>query len=318
MRPLAAGLLLAAATGAAAAPFFFVALGDMPYGAEAMTGPAYRRLIEQINAEQPPFAVHVGDFKEGYTPCTDEVYQRQFDHFQRFDGALVFTPGDNDWSDCGRTGADPIERLFALRDRFFAQAWSLGRRPIAVERQADVMPAFERMRENLRWWHEGVLFATFHTVGPDNNAAHAMPALRSDAGERDAANAAWLRATFALAQQRGAQAIVLATQADVLHGADARRPARVRRGFEATITRTLLPLAEDAGRPVLLVHGDSHRYLTDQPFVNRRGAPIANLWRLQVFGESRMHAVKVQVNAQADPPFAFTPIWNPMSPDPRR
>ncbi|NRF68097.1 hypothetical protein HLB44_13980 [Aquincola sp. S2] len=313
-----AALVLAAAAAPAAAAFHFVALGDMPYGADAITGPAYRRLIEQINAERPPFSIHVGDFKDGVTACSDELFERQRGYFQLFDSALVFTPGDNDWSDCARTGSDPLERLTALRQRFFGQPASLGQRPIAVERQSDLMPEFERQRENLRWWHQGVLFATFHTIGPDNNAAHAMPALRGESTQRDAANIAWLRAAFTLAQQRRARALVLATQGDMLRYVDSRLPPGVRPGFHGSITRTLLPLAEASALPVLLVHGDSHRYITDQPFLNDRGQPIANLWRLQVFGDPKMHAVKVHVDPDAAPPFGFTPIWNPLSPDPRR
>jgi hypothetical protein len=46
---------------------------------------------------------------------------------------------------------------------------------------------------------------------------------------------------------------------------------------------------------------------------------------MEVFGDSRMHAVRVRVNPPPDPhrpgdtgatPFAFTPIRNLMSPDP--
>jgi hypothetical protein len=153
--------------------FEFVALGDMPYGPDTMTGPAYRRLIEQINDEKPVFSIHVGDFKDGVTSCTDELFSRQHEHFQRFDGPLVFTPGDNDWTDCSRTGEDPLERLQALRALFYPadpagrSVLSLGRRPMAVESQSRVMATFERYRENLRWWQGDVLFTTFHTVGPN-------------------------------------------------------------------------------------------------------------------------------------------------------
>jgi hypothetical protein len=80
----------------------------------------------------------------------------------------------------------------------------------------------------------------------------------------------------------------------------------------------VLPLARDAGIPVLLVHGDSHQYITDRPFVDARGEPVPNLWRLQVFGDPKMHAVSVHVDPAAPAPFRFTPIWNPLSPDPRQ
>jgi hypothetical protein len=304
--------------------FEFVALGDMPYGPDTMTGPAYRRLIEQINDEKPVFSIHVGDFKDGVTSCTDELFSRQHEHFQRFDGPLVFTPGDNDWTDCSRTGEDPLERLQALRALFYPadpagrSVLSLGRRPMAVESQSRVMATFERYRENLRWWQGDVLFTTFHTVGPNNNSDAAAAALRGEYLARESANAAWVRASFRLARERGAKALVFATQADMFRRVDSRLPLRLRGGFGTSIASTLVPQTVASGLPVLLVHGDSHHFITDQPFVDRAGRPIANLWRLEVFGAPRAHAVKVRVDPGAAAPFSFTPIWNAMSADPRR
>ena len=321
---LAAAMLGLAALGAgAAAPaagtaFEFVALGDMPYGADAMSGPGYRRLIEQINDERPVFSIHVGDFKDGVTSCTDELFARQHEHFQRFDGPLVFTPGDNDWTDCNRTGEDPLERLQALRQLFFPPDRSLGRRPMAVESQSRVMPVFGRYRENLRWWHGEVLFTTFHTVGPNNNIDAPSSVLRGEYLARESANAAWIRASFKLARERRAKALVFATQADMLRRVDSRLPLRLRAGYGTSIASALVPLTMASGLPVLLVHGDSHHFITDQPFVDRAGRTIANLWRLEVFGDPRTHAVKVRVEPGAEQPFSFTPIWNALSADPRR
>lgn len=335
-----AGAALAGAALAAAAvaqPFEFVALGDMPYGPDLATGAAYRHLIERINDARPAFAIHVGDFKDGVADCTDELYERQFGYFQRFDPALVFTPGDNDWIDCHRTGSDPLERLQVLRARFFAQPRSLGRRPLAVQRQSDTMPAHAAFVENLRWWHHGVLFATFHTVGPDNKGRQTGAALRREHQAREAANAAWIRAAFEQARQRGARAVVLATQGDMLTRDSAlataaaptrapaaastngdERPWRVRAGYEASIEDTLLPLAAASGVPVLVVHGDSHHHRFDQPFTGTDGHPLARVWRLEVFGEPRMHALRVRIDPDAATPFRIEPIWNALSPDPRR
>lgn len=312
-------------TAAALAPFEFVALGDMPYGPDLMAGPAYRQLIALVNRAAPPFTVHVGDFKDGTADCGDVEYQRQTAYFQRFDSALVYTPGDNDWLDCHRRGDDPLERLQALRERFFSAPRSLGRQPIAVERQSDSQPAFARYRENLRWVYPaapaGVVFATFHTVGPRNGLDTALPAVRDEARAREAANAAWIGEAFALARARGAPALVLFSHAESLTYPDLDQPKRgeVHEAFAASIRDTLLPLAEAAPFPVLLVHGDFHRYRTDQPFFNRRGQRITNLWRLEVFGEPRLHAVRVRVQpgVTGAAPFVFSPIFNPMSSDPR-
>ena len=316
----AAGLGVRPAQADAADAFDFVALGDAPYGHDLLVGPMYRSLIDRINGLGLRFAIHVGDFKDGTAACSDAAYQLQWQHFQRFAGALVYTPGDNDWLDCHRRGDDPLERLQALRQRFFAGAQSLGQRPIALERQPDSMPAYAAYRENQRWQHQGVVFATFHTVGPTNGLDADNAAVRAEAVRREAANSAWIADTFAEARRIGARALVLATQAESL-AYD--RPAgprlgRVQVAFPA-IAHTLLPLADAAPHPVLLVHGDAHIYTFDQPFETMQGRWIRNLWRLQVFGEPRMHAVRVRVQpAVAGAPFACTPVWNPMSTDPRR
>jgi hypothetical protein len=316
-----AGTLLAAPLRARPAEAFdFIALGDMPYGADLLAGTPYRSLIDRINGLGLPFAVHVGDFKDGTAACGDDEYQRQWQHFQRFAGALVYTPGDNDWLDCHRRGDDPLERLQALRARFFAGGQSLGQRPIALQRQGLLMPAHADYLENQRWQHQGVVFLTVHTVGHRNGFDADGAAVRAEAARREAANAAWIADGFALARRTGARALVLATQAETLADPRGRTPRRglVRDEF-ASIGRTLLPLAEAASFPVLLVHGDFHTYRHDQPFRNARGEPIANLWRLQVYGHPRLHAVRVRAQpGAADGPFACTPVWNPLSSDPRQ
>ncbi len=326
-----ASVLHGPADAAAIEPFDFVALGDMPYGPDLIQGPAYRQLIDQINAMKLPLTIHVGDFKSGIALCSDAEYALQQRNFQRFAQALVYTPGDNDWLDCQRLGDAPLERLQALRQRFFASRQSLGQRPIAVDRQADLNPAFARYVENLRWTQgpasQGLVFATFHTVGPNNAVDDSQAAVRAEAQRREAANAAWIADAFALARSRRARALVLATQAETLVYPDRSGPRRgvVREGFARSVAQTLLPLAEAALFPVLLIHGDFHHHIVDRPFRNSRGAPIANLWRMEVFGDPQMHAVRVRVNPPPDPhrssdpgapPFGFTPIRNLMSPDP--
>lgn len=324
-RALLATLAAASVGGRAATPadadaFDFVALGDVPYGPDLLAGPPYRALIDRINALGLRFAIHVGDFKAGNAACSDDDYQLQWRHFQRFAGALVYTPGDNDWLDCHRRGDDPLARLQALRQRFFSRPQSLGQQPLLLERQSERMPAHAEYRENQRWQHQGVVFATVHTVGPTNGFDAGSAAVRAEAQRREAANSAWIADSFDLARRSGARALVLATQAEPL-AYD--RPAGPRRGslqpgFQA-IARTLLPLADAAPHPVLLVHGDAHLYTFDQPFETARGRWIENLWRLQVFGHPRVHAVRVRVQpAVAGAPFTCTPVWNPLSTDPRR
>jgi hypothetical protein len=139
----AVALTLALAAGhAAAAPFTFVAIGDMPYRVPDDYG-RLERLIAAVNKAAPAFTVHVGDIKSGSTPCSDESFQKVKGYFDSFEEPLVYTPGDNEWTDCHRPAAggfDPLERLAKLRSMFFAGPQSLGRTTLPVERQADLMP----------------------------------------------------------------------------------------------------------------------------------------------------------------------------------
>jgi hypothetical protein len=247
----------------------------------------------------------VGDIKSGSTQCSDEEFARQLEHFQRFAGAVVYTPGDNEWTDCHRTsngGYDPLERLASLRRVFFAGPGSLGQVPLALERQPQLMPAFARYVENQRWLHQGVGFATVHIVGSNNALESRSAQAAAEFFERDQANIAWIKAAFDWAQAQRARALVLAFQADVFETRSAYEDFPGWSGFKRSIEDTLLPLAAQWGKPVLVIHGDSHQFRLDQPFALRK-APLRNVTRLIVPGASDVRAVRVEVRASGQ--FAF-------------
>ena len=297
-------LLWAAATVQAQPAFTFVAMGDLPYGSPEKAYGSYRALIDRINQEAPAFSVHVGDFKSGSTLCSDEEFSNQLDHFQRFKGAVVYTPGDNEWTDCHRSNNgkyDPLERLAALRQRFFKPGASLGQQPMPVQNQSTVAAPFARYVENVRWVHQGVMFATVHIVGSNNNLESRDMAATREFFERDAANVAWIKATFEQARLQQATAVVLAFQADVLENKTLWEDFPGWSGFRTSVGETLLPLANSWGKPVLVVHGDSHQFRLDQPFKLDK-KPLNNVTRLIVPGASDVRAVKVTVK---DASFSF-------------
>ncbi len=316
---LAAALLLALCAWAAQAGerFDFVAIGDMPYGPRDKAWPPYEHLIGQINRLRPAFTLHIGDFKSGGSPCSDEEFEAQLGFFNRFDAALVYTPGDNEWTDCHHPqagGFDPVERLAKLRQMFFARPLSLGRQPLAVTRQSDLMPAYALYRENLRFARAGVLFVTVHIVGSNNNFEVRDILAVEEFKARDAANIAWIRAAFDEARRSNARAIVFAMQGDAFEIKMPWGDFPPHSGFTASIGETLLPLAEAWGQPVLLIHGDSHRFVIDRPFKNGAGKPVQNVVRLEVFGAPDVHAVRVRVDSDDPALFSYSPIFNPMSP----
>ena len=313
-RLVLAALLATAVLPAVAQPFEFVALGDTPYSIPGDYA-KFDRLIAAINARKPPFSIHVGDIKSGSSPCSDANYQKVLDQFATFEQPLVYTPGDNEWTDCHRRragGFDPLERLARLRAMFFAEPTrSLGRATIAVESQGRVMAArFGKFVENARWAHNGVVFATVHVVGSNNNFEAGTPAVAMEYFERDAANVAWIDATFAYAQQAGAKAVVLAWQADV-QDIKQKWPGEMPRasGFVNTVN-AVEQGARAFGKPVLVIHGDEHEFQVGR-FVNAKMLPIPNVMRLEVMGEAHVHAVRVLVDPDSPGVFGFVPLIVP-------
>jgi hypothetical protein len=299
-------MLVCAAHSAWAQPFGFIALGDLPYGQAAQGYAPYKALIRAINHERPRFSIHIGDFKSGSTLCSDEESKVQLGHFGQFDSALVFTPGDNEWTDCHRSNNgsyDPLERLQALRSVFYPAGLSLGKSPMAVQNQSASMPAFASFVENLRWLHQDVVFATLHIVGSNNNFEARDPRAVAEFFEREKANIAWIREAFAAARQSQAKALVFAMQADVFEAKSLWDDFPAQSGFRNSIGETLLPLVAQANIPVLLIHGDSHVFRFDQPFtLNKK--PLPQLTRLEVPGAGDVRAVQVTVDTRQRNPFA--------------
>lgn len=280
---------------ASAAPFSFVALGDMPYNTPFEYGP-FERLIKRINAEKPAFSIHVGDTKAGSTPCTDAALAEVLRRFQLFDAPLFYTPGDNEWTDCHRSGFSAQERLARIREMYFAEPRSLGRRTMAYDRQAEGGD-HRQMVENATWRYEGVRFATVHVVGSNNGNQQKYPGALAEFKPRDKANKDWIAAVGKRARQESAKALIFAFHGDPWY-----------KGGGNGFTRTLKALAEAAEEfdgPVLLINGDIHTYRVDQPLETKKGKTLANVTRLRVMGSPDLRAVKVTVDPEAGAPFRF-------------
>ena len=296
--------------------FSFVAIGDMPYGNAEKAYPTYEKLIGVINNFAPDFTIHVGDIKSGSTECSDSEFQNQFDFFNSFDSALIYTPGDNEWTDCHRLEVgsyDPIERLGKIRELFFAEGKTLGKEPFEIERQSEVMAdEYSLYVENSHFIKNNIMFLQVHIVGSNNNFGIGGVKFVEEFHARDKANIAWLNNSFTKANNENAKAIVVSMHADVFDLAAYYALFPHHSGFLESVNNTLLPLAEAFGKPVLLIHGDSHAFRIDRPFKSSSGKMIPNLIRLEVFGSSNVHGVRVLVepNAVNGSMFTFQPIWS--------
>ena len=266
--------------------FTFAAIGDVPYGPPAELA----QLADTLNGKPLAFTIHVGDIKSGSSLCSDDAFATVHALFERFAQPLIYTPGDNEWTDCHRTsngGHDPLERLEKIRTLFFATPESLGKRRITLEAQSEQAP-FRRFVENRRWSHGHVSFATLHLVGSNNNLDANLPS-SSEFNDRNSANIAWMRATFAQAKARNDVAVVLAMQADTFFGAGAQAGS----GFSSWLTA----FGEEArawDKPVLLIQGDTHEFTLDQPVLE--GKRLSKVTRLVVQGGRNVKAALVEVD----------------------
>ncbi len=284
---------------AQAAPLRFFAVGDLPYH-RAEEAPL-QALLMAVVSEQPPFIVHVGDIKSGASPCTDEQLRRIAAIFQALPVPVVYTPGDNEWTDCHRPGAgglDPRERLARLRDIFFADPRVLKLAALGVIRASEEYP------EIYGFVVDGVLFVALHIVGSGNGLDAAYAGARAEFQARDAVNQAFLNRMLDSPAGRDARALVILLQADPLF-----ESGKGPEGFLGFKQQLVATLSRFPG-PVLLVHGDTHRFQYDHPLRDpARGVPFERLTRVEVPASPLVGGVWIRVDPSAAEPFAAKPVY---------
>jgi hypothetical protein len=283
----AAATLLAAAPAWADHEDTVAVIGDTPYGDAQIAG--FPQDIAEINGDPDVRRViHLGDIKNGSSRCDDSYLAARLADFATFDDPLVYTPGDNEWTDCHRAnngGYLPTERLATIRRTFFAEPGrTLGEHERKVDYQSRAFP------ENVTWDGSHVQFGLVHVVGsnddqlpwftdrpgqPETAAEQQLRVQEYTARER--AGLAWVDAIFERAERSRAAGVVLGMQADMW---DPAAPPATLSAF-APYKEVIARRAAEFGRPVLLMEGDSHVFTVDRP----AGMP-ANLTRVVVQGST--------------------------------
>jgi len=234
-----------------------------------------------------------------------------FDIFEQFKAPVVYTPGDNEWTDCHKTkqgsSGDPLKELASVRRLFFANPGStLGGRKQQVLTQARAFdaayPSDAQFVENVMWEESQVVFVTVNVPGSNNDtlpwnggtgAFLNEAARQQEVAERTAADMRWLKAAFTQAETDDAKAVLIGLQADMWD------PAALAPGGDGldaykSLVQTLADLCVHFGRPVLLINGDSHIYGTDRPVADPSSATgrihgtqaVPNLTRITVQGST--------------------------------
>ena len=287
---------------ASAQSFSFAAIGDVPYGPLS----ELTAVADTLNKNKLAFTIHVGDIKSGSSVCSDEIYLAVREQFERFKQPLIYTPGDNEWTDCHRTSNgsyDPLERLEKIRGIFFASKNSLGKKPLALQVQSDEA-RFMLFMENRRWHQSKFTFATLHIVGSNNNLQPDLPS-SIEFNLRNEANIGWMRETFTQAQSRGDLGVVFAMQADTFY-TDGKESDST--GFKSWLA-AFQEEVQRWNKPVLLIQGDTHVLKVDHPVTNADGTRLDQVTRVVVQGGLQKNVVIVDVHAdQPRDPFRIRQI----------
>jgi hypothetical protein len=268
-------------------------LGDTPYS------PAEEWRLLRVFERLPgkvEWVLHVGDLKASREPCTDALLERRIALLDRCPLPLIYTPGDNEWLDCWRdptADVDPVERLSWLRRRVFGrQSPLLGASAAA---SSELLAGLERQSsaddgppENLCWLAGSAVWITLNLPGSGNGLLASLDDQHRI--DRDAANRRWMRAALARARASALPAIVV-----VAHANPGFERARPDDGY-APFRADLLELQRDFGKPVLLMHGDTHRF--------RHNWITPGLLRVECFGSPFAESwVSVRVDGASEQPF---------------
>jgi hypothetical protein len=278
--------------------------GDAPYGtsptdtAELQATPAF---IASINSDPDvSLVMQAGDIHSGKQYCT-----AKYDHTIRglwntYQDPLIYTPGDNEWTDCHKTGegggsynagtgeidymrdakgrlidyagGNPVANLDLVRSVFFNHPGRAigGVKAVITQSQAfdPKYPSDAQFVENVMFKQSSTIVVALNQPGgsnDDNDIWYGAPSMSADQSQeiadRDAANLHWLDAAFDKATAERAKAVVIMLQADMWDVGDS---ASHQTNFEPLIAEIAARTAA-FGKPVLLINGDSHTYRSDNP-----------------------------------------------------
>jgi hypothetical protein len=318
-------LAIAPVSGSAAAPSVLAVIGDMPYGSAKVA--AFPSFVTFVNSDPSiQLVAHLGDIKAGSnSPCTDGYFDTISTDFAGFQQPLIYTPGDNEWTDCHsdikHNGLyTPTERLEKVRSEFFpvaGQSLGVNKKQVTSEVTDPVNSAY---KENVLWTDSNVVFATLNVPGSDDDLdpwgttlpadASNYPSQSEERKTRHRATEAWLDYAFGQAVSTGAAGVVLMMQADLWDTTGALD------GYDGLVKK-IGNLARDFGKPVLMLEGDSHIFRVDHPYTQsdplfsvHKVTPAApNVTRLVVEGSNTVSSRFEYVRLTVDPSTASVFSW---------
>ena len=282
----------------------FIAYGDGPYGVPSEVHPKLQKLIENINSANPELVIHVGDL-HGHEDCGDAFLDQHREFLNSFSPPVIYTPGDNEWTDCKTADNgyfDPLDRLAYIRNTYFNTGKTLGKNSLPVTNQAD-----DGYPENARLRLNNIGFISVHVVGSNNNFdPNDLEAVKEFMARNDA-NEKWL--LDSLEAFSDTDAIVVALHASMFYP-----QAGFTEGWgwwkNSPFRKVAFAISRGSqkfGKPVLLLYGDSHEHKVFKPFPEPRP-----FWHaIEVHGHPDLKAIEISVTPNARKPFKVTRIIEP-------
>jgi hypothetical protein len=292
-----------------------IVLADTPYSdkeKEMLQGPN-GELYRLINKIKPSVVMHLGDLKHGGDSCTDTLLtEHKILLHQVSPGNVIYTPGDNDWTDCDRSSLtksfDELERLDFLIKLMYQT-------PPLLDENLPSITAQSTQVENKLWINERLAMSTIHLVGTSNGRAYIGKSEQdkalAEADKRDKNNLTWLKKIETKAQEF--DALIIGFQADIYQNKVLQRELcdnKAEKDCDAfsAYRQAFIDLAKRINKPVLVSHGDTGDFCFEKL--------DDNLWHLNAAGDFRyIDATKVTFNNKSlKQPFTINGLINPQLP----
>ena len=292
----------------------FALIGDQPYSAASEK--ATSELLQTLNEDPTiPWILHVGDIKGGGESCSNELLKHRINQLSSSQKPVILVPGDNEWSDCHRSsngGYNPLDRLAYLRKIAFNQASKLMPTSHPQAFQNASLQSQAGYPEHAMWTVAGTLFISLNIPGSNNNLDNpssrksTQREVEAEYQNRMKAVRAWMsQAALEFKQRSELKELVIAIQGNPIDGSGDTLTNSAWLGGEdgyKEFRGAVSNLIEHIQRPVLLIHGDTHRFKWDQPQLDSRKSN--KLYRLEAWGYPFLNNwVKVTIQSGADEPF---------------
>jgi hypothetical protein len=288
---------------------------------------------------------HTGDIKSGNSPCIPLYYNRFADLANSINVPTLLTLGDNEWTDCHRSGYNPIERLQYVRNRFYNSATTStssnnrvlnrlggGGKLISISHFGQYSSPYIENQYIIR---DGIIFAPLHVVGSNNNFRNAGCAASLNAVDKNCvkANAEYiardeavmqaLRIVFQKAKSQELKGIMIIIQAHFWGGNTEQCNAlgisvenaasSVASGYKNFVRTFMEEVSQyhDIG-DVVVVHGDAHFFRECHPTVYN------NVAFVMVPGSAEVSWLLANIDSERSlgSVFSFTHIDRPFQPIP--